>query len=192
MKRVLKLAAVAAAGLVVMGCGTVNLNKAITGTDCTTREECVKALNLRNPEKADLTFVVKPYEFNVGFKANWGYTEPGTPRRTGDAAYCVADALRQEFGNSKILIGSDHKSNEIFVTINEVRFWGNLHGENCGIKTALSLNGKEYEVNGLKYTGPFRWSHDDQVYKGACTDIAKQIKKFVGENQPAKTGMAGN
>ncbi|MDA8169386.1 MAG: hypothetical protein M0Z59_06770 [Nitrospiraceae bacterium] len=56
MKRVLKLAAVAAAGLVVPGCGTLQLNPIVTGTACSTRDACLKDLNLPNPEKPEYVF----------------------------------------------------------------------------------------------------------------------------------------
>ena len=196
MKRVLKLAAVAAASLVVLGCGTVNLNKAITGTDCTTREECVKALNLRNPEKADLTFVVKPYEFNIVFKNAYGVRHPFTGNRTGNAAYCVADAIKRKFGNSRILIDDTHKRNDLFVMITDVETGGSFrYSEYAEIKASVFADGKKNDIKGFSSIGILRKideANDAKVYKGACADIAKQIKKLVGENQPAKTGMAGN
>ena len=191
MKRFLKLAAVAAASLVVLGCGTVNLNKVITGTDCATREECVKALNLKNPEKADLTFVVKPYEFNVGFKTGWGYTQPGTKRRFGDAAYCVAKALRQEFANSRILVDDKHGDRDIFVAIHDIRIGVNWNSGDCRMKAAVMINGKKYDIKGHGAQGAFRVTDDAIFYPAACADIAKQVKKLIDENKTV-IGMAGN
>jgi hypothetical protein len=83
-------------------CGTIQLNHIITGTECSTREDCIKDLNLPNPAKPDMVFVVDPLLIDEKGRAGRRRTPAfNSTRLHGDVELCIAKALNDEFKNAK-------------------------------------------------------------------------------------------
>ena len=85
-------------------CGTIQLNHIITGTECATREECIKDLNLPNPAKPDVVFVVDQLLIDEKGRAGRRRIPSfNSTRLHGDVELCIAKALNDEFKNAKIV-----------------------------------------------------------------------------------------
>lgn len=193
-KRLVVLVVVIGAGLTT-GCltTTANLNHAITNTECQTFEECAKALALDSqPENPDLVFVVESYPFEKPLINAYGLRTPFTGIRTGNAELCMAKALREEFGNSAIVLKPEELDKyktkpAIMIKIKDLELGGNFKYSNyCRLKIIAVVNGKETEVSGFGSLGILRFVNSGKVYYSACHDIAKQIKTLLTQPTPTE------
>ena len=105
MKGILKVLLLILLVFGATACGTtIKLNQIITGTDCSTREDCIKDLNLPNPVKPDMVFVVDP--LLIDEKGRTGRRKIPALNSAGihgDIELCIAKALNDEFKNAKIV-----------------------------------------------------------------------------------------
>jgi hypothetical protein len=109
MIKFLKVLVLVVVAVVVSGCGTLHLNHIVTGTECPTREDCIKDLGLdKQPANPDIVFVVEPLLMDEKTKAPIGTPSFNSPFLYGNVELCIAKALRNEFKNSEIVL--DNKS----------------------------------------------------------------------------------
>ena len=127
MTGVLKILVLMTVVTAVAACGTVQLNQLVTGTNCETKEDCVKDLNLPNPPNPDVVFVVEPLLMDEKEKAPLGTPAFNSPVWYGDVDLCVAKSLKEEFTNAAILLDvKKAKSSFIDITLKSIRAQG--HG----------------------------------------------------------------
>lgn len=198
--RGLKIVAAAMAVLLLAACGTIRLDQIVTGTKCSTRETCLKDLNLPNPTNPKYTFLVDPYVMDE--KAR---TPIGLPVWSGSTFYanadiCVAKALRNEFGkNARIVFSKENLEGKYTeIKINDVVFHETFLGDHMWIKYRLTTSGKIYSFRAetpkevfshLLITGEAK-----DEYPEACAILAKQVKTVLQKEATAQTTVwkAGN
>ncbi|MFO0753578.1 MAG: hypothetical protein U0411_09680 [Thermodesulfovibrionales bacterium] len=74
MRRITAVIVALGLATAIGGCGgTVSLNKTITGTECATREECLKDLKYTRQDKGDIVIVIEPYYIDSWAKNYLGY-----------------------------------------------------------------------------------------------------------------------
>ena len=160
-------------------CGTIQLNPMVTGTQCQTREQCVKDLNLPNPKNPTITFVVDPYLMDKHWRALVGTPALGGDNLHGNVELCVAKALGDEFGNSaKISFTKDELVDPVEIKINK------MVAQSTGIGGYIKINYtliNKGETIGLaaKSDRTTGWSSDimtKTAYSQACQVLAKQVR----------------
>ncbi len=171
--------------LAVAGCETVNLNHAVTGTACATRAQCLKDLNLPNPEAPEYVFVVDPYTISQRVGGSFGASLFG-PVNRGDADICVAKALAEEFGDSARIVfdkkGLRGPYVEIKITGAEFRS-AYTAGWYMQIDYRLTAGGKSTPLAAKTGIANF-WSEQKAVetqYPEACRILARQVRENLGK-----------
>lgn len=134
------------------------------------RDFAVKA-----PENPDVTFIIKKFPFEKPHLNAYGVRMPMTGMRTGDTSSCLAEAMAQEFPNSRIVFEGAYPGAYIIET-RDVEFGGNFqYSSYCKMK--ITLNGKDLEE--MESNGPFRSVRDDEWYFAVCGKLAKRIKESL-------------
>ncbi len=185
MKRVLKLAAVAAAGLVVLGCGTLQLNPIVTGTACSTREACLKDLNLPNPEKPGYVFVVEPYTMDEKPKAILAGSCLNCPVYYGNVDLCIAKSLKDEFGNNAKILFTEKLEPCVTIKIKNI-YAQSVYPYKMYIRMDYQLmeNGKSIALTARTNAETF-WngnSESRKQYPEVCTILAKQVHEILDKD----------
>ncbi len=195
MKRFLKLAAVAAASLVVLGCGTLQLNPIVTGTACSTREACLKDLNLPNPEKPEYVFVVEPYTMNERGKAPIGTPAFNSPVYHGDVELCIAKALKDMFGSNIKIFFKEAEAGQpsILIKIDNVVAHG-VYPVSLYMKIDYQIlsNRKNISLTAKTDTESF-WNNDHEArkqYPQVCAILARQVREALEGNGAVTKGKA--
>ncbi len=179
MKNIFKLLVLAAAIIGLTACGTLQLNELITGTKCATRAECIRDLDLNNPEHPDLVFLVEPYLMTMDEMGEVP-AETSTynsPVLHADVELCIAKALREELRNSKIVFDVSEAGNQ-YIDIKPTLAHQHV---------VFPLQGYfqiDYKLNGNAYTArtesKMYWSKTDGVEEGyplACRIVAEQVRQ---------------
>ena len=184
MIKVLKFLVLMVMVVGLTGCGTLHINRIVTGTECLTREDCIRDLGLdRQPANPDIVFVVEPLLMKEKGKAPIGWASPISSTNYGYVELCVAKALREEFKNAKIVF-DDKDANMPFVRIK-------LHdiaqqatypfGGYVRINYDLIINGKThslYAKSGTAIAVTFQ-QHMRDHYPRTCQILAKQVRETL-------------
>ncbi len=172
--------------MMLSGCATTyNLNKVVTGTNCTTRKQCIKDLSLSQPPKPDAFFLIEPKD---------GQNRLGI----AGAHYrlfldvCLAKSLKEAFPDSQILWGNAYSGkidkNLPMVKISHLgdfglTFWnGDLEFEgNVGIKNKRLTHEIKKKIEAYGSHG-FLASAKSSLFEGApsaCDDFARKVNKII-------------
>jgi len=181
--------------VLLTGCAsTYNLNKAITGTDCTTREECVKDLALPNTKTPEAVFIIEPAE---------GKNRMGLagPKYSLYIDLCLAKSIKETFPYSLVMfsdsVSNPERKDVPIITISNLKdfgtsFWsGNITFEGDVIikpKGAESTTvKKEIEATGSQ---GLTISARKGLFKSTptcCDDFAKQLNDELKSENIALT-----
>ena len=170
--------------MMIVGCGTLKINHIITGTECQTKEECIKDLGLdKQPEKPDLVFVVEPLLMNEKAKAPVGTPAFNSPVLYGDVELCAAKALRTEFRNVKVIFDDkDLKAPFIRVRLNKIVSQGVIPAKAyMRIDYEVTVNGKT-DIQYAKTDAEVFWDNKGVIkkwYPEVCAILAKQVREFL-------------
>jgi hypothetical protein len=191
MIKVLKIFGLMTVLMAITSCATTaKLNHAVTGTECETRDECLKALNLSNLESPTVVFIIEPYEFEIPHLGGYGQRIMFTEMRTGDASLCIAKALKEKFDNAAIYF--DDKKYRGGSPVIRIKTISIKEGENfkyssyCDLKTTVTINGENSEINGFGSIGILRVRDSGKVYYMACQHVAQQIYEMLSEKENMK------
>ena len=174
------------------GCGTLHINRIVTGTECLTREDCIRDLGLdKQPANPDIVFVVKPLLMNERARAPFGNPAWNSPVHYGNVELCIAKALRNEFKNSKIDLESKSvvKPHVRIKPINIVA---------QGVYPIFTYMRIDYEVdiNGTKTIKYARtstrtfwdsWIAARNQYPLVCAILASQVREILEKEGMLKT-----
>ncbi|BCB96827.1 hypothetical protein JZK55_17490 [Dissulfurispira thermophila] len=171
--------------IVLTGCGTLHINHKITGTECMTREECIKDLGLdKQPQNPDIEFIVTPLLMDEKAKAPLGTPALDSPVYHGDVELCVANALRKEFKNAKTVFEDKDANNKaIKIRLNKIVSQGvwPVRGYMRIDYDLTAPNGKIYTLYAKTNTEVF-WNDNraaTKQYPLVCAILARQVKEIL-------------
>lgn len=194
--KILKVLIMAFGLITLAGCaGTLNLNHAITDTNCQTRQECIKDLGLdKYAEKPDVVFVVEELEIkgNITALLNIGISGKGYLIAID---LCIAKALQKEFPYSKVIIGNNNTHTPGGVEIVNLK---NFKITNGVVYDAITTFSGEVKTSDGSVTIEAKGGHGVLTFTTsgsagratlkACQDFAKQARKFL-ESQGIKLSI---
>ena len=158
----------------LLGCGTLQLNHIITGTECATREDCINDLHMPNPEQADIVIVVEPFHIDrMEGKNAFGTLAPDSFRLVADLDLCLLQALSEKFPNAAIKFSDS--SGKIHVKIKDA---GVKWGPKAYLEYTATIDGREIAGTVTKFT-LFTISQTKTAAKSfpyLCGKIAERIK----------------
>ncbi|MCL4536702.1 MAG: hypothetical protein M1610_03795 [Nitrospirae bacterium] len=190
MKRFFMVLVLAAAVMAVAGCGTLQLNHIVTGTECPTKEDCIKDLGLdKQPESPDIVFVVEPLLMDEKSKAPVGTPAFNSPTYHGNVELCVAKALKFEFVNAKVVFDDkDAKMPFVRVKLNKIVSQGVFPASlYMRIDYELIINGKSH-TSYSKTDSEVFWNNERSAkkqYPLVCEILAKQVKETLEKEKIA-------
>ncbi|GER94433.1 hypothetical protein A45J_2195 [hot springs metagenome] len=171
--------------MVLTGCGTLHINHKITGTECMTREDCIKDLGLdKQPQNPDIEFVVTPLLMDEKMIAPIGTPGFASPVYHGDVELCVANALRKEFKNAKTVFEDKDASNKaIKIKLNKIVSHEILiaRGYMRIDYDLIAPGGRVYTLYAKTNTEMF-WSENTSAtkqYPLVCAILARQVKEIL-------------
>jgi hypothetical protein len=166
--------------------GSVQLNHIITGTECSTREDCVKDLKLPNPANPEIVFVVEPLPVDQkgrsGRRRMPSFNSKGIH---GDAELCIAKALNDEFKNAKIVFDKSNAAGPyVYIEPTTLRRQAGHSG-----KSYMEI---DYDVTILGHTTSYTAQTDvatysnvsdaiTKEYPGVCKILAEQVRKALNK-----------
>ncbi|MDA8326560.1 MAG: hypothetical protein M0033_10125 [Nitrospiraceae bacterium] len=165
----------------VAGCGTVDLNRAVTDTACAGRAQCLKDLNLPGPAAPEYVFVVDPYTLDQKAKGAFGASLLG-PVNRADVDLCVAKALAEEFGDKARIVFDKKGLNGPYagIKIDRADFRSAYTaGWSMEIDYRLTARGKSIPLAAKTGIENF-WSARKAVetqYLRACRVLAREVKE---------------
>ncbi|BCB96831.1 hypothetical protein JZK55_17530 [Dissulfurispira thermophila] len=171
--------------IVLTGCGTLHINHKITGTECMTREDCIKDIGLdKQPQNPDIEFIVTPLLMDEKAKAPLGTPAYNSPVYHGDVELCVANALRKEFKNAKTVFEDKDANNKaIKIKLKKIVAQGVLpvHSYMRIDYDLTAPDGKVYTLYAKTNTEMF-WSPNTAAtkqYPLVCAILARQVKEIL-------------
>ncbi|BCB96483.1 hypothetical protein JZK55_14050 [Dissulfurispira thermophila] len=171
--------------MVLTGCGTLHINHKITGTECMTREDCIKDLGLdKQPQNPDIEFIVTSLLMDEKGKAPLGNTVLIGQVYHGDVELCVANALRKEFKNAKTVFDDKDAGNKsIKIKLNKIVAHG-VFPAKLYMRIDYDLiapGGRVYTLYAKTNTEMF-WSENTSAtkqYPLVCAILARQVKEIL-------------
>ncbi len=178
----------------LFGCGTLQLNHIITGTECATREDCISDLHLPNPEHPDIVFVVEPLLMNEKASNSLGVSSYSSQTFYGNVELCIAKAISNEFQNSKVYFDNTSCSGPYArITPNKIVARGvAFAGQYMRINYELTVNSKTTSDFAKTDTEMF-WSWTtvaQKQYPLSCRILAQHVRDLLmkeGIVLPSKT-----
>jgi len=180
----------------VAGCATpeTHINRDIVGKECVTREECLSFLNLPNPQNPDKIFVIEPTIISDTLRGKPPFYSNMRLPYNFYMDICLSKALSEEFPQSKIISGENHKLGEIYI----YDFKNMIIYPGLSFSTVAKFNG-EVRINGeskmVTAEGTARGNifADSMMYRGsihysgfatmnACRDFAKKVKILINQD----------
>jgi len=185
MIKVLKFLVLMVMVVGLTGCGTLHINRIVTGTECLTREDCIRDLGLdRQPANPDIVFVVDPLLMNERGKAGiFGTSAWNSPVHYGNVELCIAKALRDEFKNSKIVLDNKSvvKPHVKIVPVNIVSQGITLYRGYMRIDYEVDINGVRKAMYAKTVARVF-WDYSIAArtnYPLVCAILASQVREIL-------------